>query len=178
MSNELYHHGIKGQKWGVRRYQNPDGSLTKLGKLRYGTPENLRKSYVKKVSKKQHKDAYKKDIKSMSDEELRNNIERLRLEKQLKELKESDIKKGESAVKRIFLKSAESAATSITTTAFTNAGKYTIKELTGLDINDVNFGKIKEKTELEKLQDEFKLASTKAQLRKLREDEENRKKQE
>ena len=31
---ELYHHGIKGQKWGVRRYQNEDGSLTKLGKKR------------------------------------------------------------------------------------------------------------------------------------------------
>ena len=32
---ELYHHGILGQKWGVRRYQNPDGSLTAEGKLRY-----------------------------------------------------------------------------------------------------------------------------------------------
>ena len=30
--NELYHHGIKGQKWGVRRYQNSDGSLTAEGK--------------------------------------------------------------------------------------------------------------------------------------------------
>lgn len=30
--NELYHHGVKGQKWGIRRYQNPDGSLTVLGK--------------------------------------------------------------------------------------------------------------------------------------------------
>lgn len=32
---ELYHHGIKGQRWGVRRYQNPDGSLTAKGLKRY-----------------------------------------------------------------------------------------------------------------------------------------------
>ena len=34
-SNELYHWGIKGMKWGIRRYQNKDGSLTNLGKKRY-----------------------------------------------------------------------------------------------------------------------------------------------
>lgn len=33
--DELYHHGIKGQKWGVRRYQNEDGTLTYAGKVRY-----------------------------------------------------------------------------------------------------------------------------------------------
>lgn len=32
---ELYHHGIKGQKWGVRRFQNYDGTLTKKGLARY-----------------------------------------------------------------------------------------------------------------------------------------------
>lgn len=34
--DELYHHGIKGQRWGVRRYQNPDGSLKVAGAKRYG----------------------------------------------------------------------------------------------------------------------------------------------
>lgn len=34
---ELYHHGVKGQKWGVRRYQNEDGSLTEAGKKKYLT---------------------------------------------------------------------------------------------------------------------------------------------
>lgn len=36
----LVHHGIKGQKWGVRRYQNPDGTLTAEGKIRYGSGPN------------------------------------------------------------------------------------------------------------------------------------------
>ena len=35
-SNELYHYGVKGQKWGIRRYQNPNGTLTEEGKIRYG----------------------------------------------------------------------------------------------------------------------------------------------
>lgn len=33
--NELFHYGIRGQRWGVRRYQNKDGSLTSAGKMRY-----------------------------------------------------------------------------------------------------------------------------------------------
>ena len=38
---ELYHYGIKGQKWGVRRYQNDDGSLTPSGKKRYSDDSQL-----------------------------------------------------------------------------------------------------------------------------------------
>lgn len=38
---ELYHHGIKGQKWGVRRFQNGDGSLKPAGEKRYGVGERV-----------------------------------------------------------------------------------------------------------------------------------------
>ena len=42
--NETYlvHHGIKGMKWGVRRYRNEDGSLTPAGKRRYERNEKVR----------------------------------------------------------------------------------------------------------------------------------------
>ena len=46
--SELYHHGIKGMKWGIRRYQNKDGTLTPEGKRRYGTVENLNKAISRK----------------------------------------------------------------------------------------------------------------------------------
>ena len=45
-TDELYHHGIKGQKWGVRRFRNDDGSLTAAGKARYDLKE-ARRAYKK-----------------------------------------------------------------------------------------------------------------------------------
>ena len=50
--NELYHYGILGMKWGVRRYQNKDGSYTKLGMERYRKAENTYNS-----AKKNYNDA-------------------------------------------------------------------------------------------------------------------------
>lgn len=49
MHDQLYHHGIKGQRWGVRRFQNIDGSLTPAGRERYWNDE--RKAKAKKIAK-------------------------------------------------------------------------------------------------------------------------------
>lgn len=49
-TGELYHHGILGQKWGVRRFQNPDGTLTPAGKERYSSPTE-QKRFAKMASK-------------------------------------------------------------------------------------------------------------------------------
>lgn len=67
--DELYHHGIKGQKWGVRRYQNEDGSLTPEGMKRYGVDANGKMS--EKGMGKRLRDATKTALKDWKQEKGR-----------------------------------------------------------------------------------------------------------
>ena len=78
--DELKHYGTKGMKWGVRRYQNRDGSLTKAGKKRRAKLE----AELDKLKDPNEKPR-PKTIAEMTDDELRSSINRMSLEKQYKE---------------------------------------------------------------------------------------------
>lgn len=57
----LAHHGVKGMKWGVRRYQNEDGSLTEAGKKRYYNPDgSLTNKGVKEIPNENYSDEQQK----------------------------------------------------------------------------------------------------------------------
>lgn len=61
-SNQLQHHGILGQKWGVRRFQNKDGSLTAAGRSRLSRKDE---KWIEKKSEKITQDAKKKSSREL-----------------------------------------------------------------------------------------------------------------
>ena len=96
-SDELYHHGTKGMKWGQRLYQYEDGTLTPLGKIHYGTKRAVTSiakatgvaaktvgqaagSAAKTVGKHQVNKFKDKHPWIMSDDELKTRTERVKLE--------------------------------------------------------------------------------------------------
>ena len=81
--DELYHWGIKGMKWGVRRYQNKNGTLTAAGKKHYSGDGNAGEDaeQVEYAPKRTGKDAS-----AYTDEELRARISRMQMEDQYRTL--------------------------------------------------------------------------------------------
>ena len=89
-NSQLYHHGILGMKWGVRRFQNKDGSLTSDGKRHLEQNSKAKQGNNKK--KKGHTTNKGKSINELSDDELRKRINRLELEKRYEALSKKEQK--------------------------------------------------------------------------------------
>lgn len=86
-NNELQHWGIPGMKWGVRRYQNKDGSLTPAGRKRQMSQDAKEASILKK-----------KKVSEMSNAELRKLNERRNLERNYRQLNPNTVAKGVAVV--------------------------------------------------------------------------------
>lgn len=130
MENQLQHHGILGMKWGIRRYQPyPKGHS---GGREIG--EAKKKIIHPKREKKNSAKEGNKGIKELTDDELKNRISRLELEKRYKDLEKNSeqakSKKGKEFVMDVLEKSGKNIATQFVTYAMGTA----VNKLAGTDI--------------------------------------------
>ena len=121
-NGELYHHGVKGQKWGVRRYQNADGTLTPAGKKRYDKELN------KEIKRQRKTDLKNKRL--LSDADIRKRIERLKLEEEYRKLVTADLKPGKAAVNKFLTDNGKTVLSNAFKGAVAYGGKAVLtKEL-------------------------------------------------
>lgn len=134
--DSLFHHGILGQKWGVRRFRNKDGTLTSEGKKRYGN-DKIQKG---KTSAQKESEARKKqDVKNrgtLTTQQLQEKIQRLQMEKQLKDLTESELSSGRKAAKQALT----SIGTKVAVTALSGAALYGLKALVSKKFDSKELG--------------------------------------